>query len=295
MLKLVPFVALTLIITGCASSPPQVKYPTGVAVRIPVNKAPVGSPLLAVAPNAQGPVLVPNIVPAQELMPPQVAAEPPPQPLPFKLYTVNGDEQSVMFLVRRWARAAKVDFTWNGFIDYPITEKMKYIHATNIDDALTQLKVSLTGVSVPLAISYDGKVGVVVSPGVVMDETPSLVSITSNGKDVKAPEAISAPQPTNSSTTAPASPRAVWPVGNEINLRDLIARWASMSGVKLQWESNAEMRVNDDIRGGSYSGSFREALGQLGNNFKELQTPIGMKFVENGTVLRVYDIAQVTQ
>ncbi|MCR6481011.1 TcpQ domain-containing protein [Variovorax sp. ZS18.2.2] len=91
------------------------------------------------------------------------------------------------------------------------------------------------------------------------------------------------------STVAPSN----WTVADEPTLRDVVSRWASLGGIQLHWVSPRNLPIDTEIRG-TYSGSFKQALVQLADKFGALEAPFGFRFLDNGTVLRVYDLADLT-
>jgi len=261
--------------------------------------------LVAVASAPRVAPVIPNVVPAVEVMAPAIAAEAPPEPIPLSLYVVNSSDASLLQLVRRWARIDRIGFTWSGFVDYPITQRMKQIHATSLEDALAQVRETLVGVRVPLAISVDGENGVVVQPGIlvapalVAEEKPAAAAAVASAPVAPAaaglsPSAAPSTTPKTSHAVAPVPALSKWPVVDaDKTLFELVTRWAQLGGARLQWDSKAVLPVSEAVRKTDYSGTFGEALGQLAGSFSDVQTPVGMKFLDQGAVLRVYDIAEV--
>lgn len=304
MWKKVPLVAAVLFLAACGSAP-QVKYPSGSANRVPLNRPAVGTPLLAVASAPRMATVLPNVVPAVEVMPPAIAAEPPPEPIQLSVYLVNAADQSLVNVIRRWARKDRIDFTWVGYVDYPITERMRQIKATTLEDALTQVKETLVGVRVPLAISLDDTNGLVVQPGIVVapvvatEEMPVAAAAVATAPVAPAAAGLSPSAAPLAAASAPATAVPTptlgkWPVFDaDDTLRAVVSRWAGLGGARLEWESHAVLPVSDAARNASYAGTLRDALAQLAASFSEVQTPIGMKFLNDGAVLRVYDIAEV--
>jgi len=121
----------------------------------------------------------------------------PAKPIPMSLFIVNSDERSVMPLLRRWARASKVDFTWSSSVDYVLTDRMRSIEASTLESAVEEIHKALDGVSTPLSIAFDGK-AITVTPVQSADPLPAAIPT---------PVAI-APAP----ASAPVVPRPVAPV-----------------------------------------------------------------------------------
>lgn len=286
MLKAAPLYAAVLTLCACTSAP-TVKFPSGSASRVAINSpmkpmAAAVLPVQAVSTTPSGQ----SVSATGALKKPAIAAEPPPEPLQLKVYLVNANERSMMMVMRRWARTARVDFTWESEVDYPITSRMRAIDATDLEGALEQMRSALAGVRLPLVITMTAD-GLVVQSG----EAPAAVEAPA----VEAPAAAvapittSAPVLTDPVAVAEKTPEA-WSANDGKSLHEIVGKWAALAGVKLVWESKSDHPVSDAVRGASYSGSLREALGQLAGQYGEFKTPIGMKFLEKGSVLRVYDM-----
>ncbi|MDM0036748.1 TcpQ domain-containing protein [Variovorax sp. J22P271] len=285
MLKTAPLYAAVLALCACTSAP-TVKFPSGSSTRVAIN-APMKPIAAAVAPIQTSPASAGSAAPltaakataqATGKKPVVAAIEHPPEPLQLRVYLVNGNERSMMTVLRRWARTARVDFTWESEVDYPITSRMRAIDATDLEGALEQMRAALDGVRLPLVISMTAD-GVVVQNG----ELPVAVE----APPVEVPAAPAAVTQTPSPEKAPTA----WAVDNGKTLQEILAKWTALAGIKLVWESKAEHPSSDAVRGATYSGSFREALGHLAGQYGEFKTPLGMKFLDNGTALRVYDMA----
>ena len=76
------------------------------------------------------------------------------------------------------------------------------------------------------------------------------------------------------------------------SLRSVVEAWARQSGYHVEWTSRRDYRISDDIRAGTYTGTFQEALMRLANAFGQLETPLGMSFSSSagGKALRVFDL-----
>ena len=283
MLKTAPLYAAVLALCACTSAP-TVKFPSGSATRVAIN-APMKPIAAAAVPVQTSPASAGQAAPlavkatAQSTGKKPVAAiEQPPEPLQLRVYLVNGNERSMMAVLRRWARTARVDFTWESEVDYPITPRMRAIDAADLEGALEQMRVALDGVRLPLVISMTAD-GLVVQNG----ELPAA-------PEAAPPEVPAAPAAVAQTVTPEKAPTS-WAVDNGKTLHEILAKWTALAGMKLVWESNAEHPSSEAVRGATYSGSFREALGQLAGQYGEFKTPLGMKFLDNGTTLRVYDMA----
>jgi hypothetical protein len=86
--------------------------------------------------------------------------------------------------------------------------------------------------------------------------------------------------------------RGTWVVGNSPSLRSVVEAWARQSGYHVEWTSRRDYRISDDIRAGTYTGTFQEALMRLANAFGQLEAPLGMSFSSSagGKALRVFDL-----
>ena len=78
------------------------------------------------------------------------------------LYIVNDSEQSVQAVLRRWSRAAKVNFTWNANFDYAVSSGMRSIQAGSYADAVARMRAELMGVEIPVKVDL-GSDGLYVS------------------------------------------------------------------------------------------------------------------------------------
>lgn len=102
--------------------------------------------------------------------------------------------------------------------------------------------------------------------------------------------AAAAANPLSPSAEAPTS----WTVGGERTLRDIFTSWTTAAGVRLQWEAARDVPAAAEMRG-TYSGSLKDALIQLAGKSGGLDVPMGIRFLEGGKALRVYDLAVVAQ
>jgi hypothetical protein len=96
-----------------------------------------------------------------------------------------------------------------------------------------------------------------------------------------------APEPAGGAAT---SKNASWAISDEKTLKEVVSRWASQAGVQVRWESTRDLPVSDSARSGSFDGDFRTALTQLASKFSFADAPLGIRFLEQGTVLKVYDL-----
>ncbi|WP_143684568.1 TcpQ domain-containing protein [Variovorax sp. KK3] len=283
MLKLIPPTAAVVALCACTSAP-TLKFPTGSAARQPINASSRPAAVTAPAPAgatasiaATRPMGGPAFAPAAaQTTKAPIASEAPPEPVPLKVFMVNANEQSAMEILRRWARVARVDFSWESDIDYPVTPRMRAIRARELEPALEQMRASLAGVRAPLAIT----------------STPDGL-VVQGGVEPSTPE----PPPTAAAMPAEPAPslqvaesRSSWPIGDKKTLREVLDDWTALGGVKLVWESTSTQTLTDAARAQAYGGTFRESVAQLAGTFGELAKPIGMSFLDNGAALRVYDL-----
>jgi hypothetical protein len=287
MLKTAPLYAAVLVLCACTSAP-TVKFPTGSATRVAINNSakPVAASAGAAAQSAPlSRASVATIVASQGANAPAVK-EAPPEPFQLKVYLVNASEQSVLAVLRRWARTTRIDFTWDSEMDYPLTARMRAIDARDLDGALEQMRDALVGVRQPLLIT-NGTDGLVVQNGEVLPSPPEPVA-------APAVDSAAAPAQPVAAVDIPApAPQAItsWSVDGSKSLREVVSKWTTASNVRLAWESASDVPVADPMRQEVFTGSLRDALGQLAARFNDIKTPLGMKFLENGTALRVYDLA----
>lgn len=320
MWKQIPVFAAVLTLCACGSAP-TIKYPSGSAARVAINaSAPaIAAPSMRQAAPLQGTTGA-RAVPARV-----VVSGPPPAPIPLSLYFINATEQSTLSVMRRWARAARIDFSWESAVDYPITPAMREIVAPDLAGALSQVRTALEGVEEPLEIVLgeqglvvkrldptpiatptevvvDAAMGASVAPAAAVAVTPAPndpapVNPSSASAAVPATAAADAGAvaPQLSATTAPSqAPEKKWTVASERSLREIVSKWASLEGVEVRWESSKDFPVGDSVRIGTYEGDFRHALGLLASQFSFVETPLGIRFLERGTVLKVYDLADQT-
>ena len=81
-----------------------------------------------------------------------------------------------------------------------------------------------------------------------------------------------------------------WPVGSSPTLRAVIEAWSLRAGIQVSWESSKDYPITDVVRTGQYSGTLKEALGQMAARFGTLPIPVGMKMINGGKELRVFDM-----
>ncbi len=154
MWKLIPVLAAITTLGAC-SAPPTVKYPSASAARVPVNavaaSAPNPSILTPVATGPSGSVAIPAGPAGMERRAVQgtaasrAKAVPPPAPIPVGMFFVNAKEQTALAVMRRWARAAKVDFTWESALDYPLNDSMRAISTSDLAAAVELMRKALEG------------------------------------------------------------------------------------------------------------------------------------------------------
>jgi hypothetical protein len=241
--------------------------------------------------------------PSTEAPPMPAAAQPAASAVPVSMYLVNANEQTTMRVLRRWARIDKVDFSWSSDVDYPLTPRMRAIEASTLAAAVNEIRAALEDTRAPLTITLD-------QAGLAISRPKSDVALAKGAAapPLSAPRASLPPAPVATKPTVlamPAPPQekpwdaaarkaagvmpAQWSVGEGRSLRTVVERWAQQGGVRVQWASGNDFPVSDGVRAGTYSGTFKEALGQLSSAFGQLPTPLSMKFLENGAVLRVVD------
>lgn len=85
-----------------------------------------------------------------------------------------------------------------------------------------------------------------------------------------------------------------WTVAGERTLRDIFTSWTRAAGVRLQWEATHDVPAAAEMRG-TYFGSLKDALVQLAGKSGPMDAPVGIRFLEGGKALRVYDLAAVAQ
>lgn len=315
---LLPVVAAAMALSACGSAP-AIKYPSGSANRVAINNAPPMTAAAVAAAAKSLPVGTSTAAVGRPVSKPTVV-EPPPTPIPVSSFFVNASETSTLNVMRRWARAARVDFSWESSIDYPVTAAMRQISTADLQGALVQMRKALEGVEEPLVIAM-GDVGLVVSraarPEPVVEETvaaavavePVATAPATSVVTVEAPPAVApnvakaapapdAPQPTVATAEAPAAAAAPAAASKgrvvkaEKSLREVVASWTTLEGVELRWDSARDFPVDDNVRGMTYDGDLRQALALLASKFGALNAPLGIRFLERGTVLRVYDLAE---
>lgn len=239
---------------------------------------------------------------------PAASAESPPPPIKAQPYTVQTSDRTVLGALTRWAKQDGLTLEWRSDVDYPVTRKMLDSQASTSTDAIAQLRTALLGVSVPLSFE--------VRPGAIrVERTPVQFE---GSRPQPTPLAGAAARPGAQAATAAAEPgtarvalleqRVVgadttveqkstaartatsWEVGDRSTLRAVIEAWAKQNEIVVRWETAADYPVTPEAKAATYTGTFKEALGQLASRFGELPKPLGMKFLSNGSVLRVYDV-----
>lgn len=324
MWKLIPAVAAATVLGAC-NAPPTIKYPSGNGARVPVNSVAFAQASTQNTPGAGA--LPPQTAPHAISVPVhQVSAVPaavrakqtaPLTPVPVGTFFVNAREQTALGVMRRWARAAKVDFTWESALDYPLDASMRAISSTDLATAVDQMRKALEGAAEPLVITLDAEglaVRLADRPMPVEASVAELVpappteahSAQFEATQSMTPPAIASPSIDTvpaatvaaaaiTSTAVPVvsapvdTPSAAWAIGPAKSLREVIGKWTAASNVELRWETSRDFPLTDDARITTYSGDLRHALGQLAGQFGELEIPLSMRFTERGSVLRVFD------
>ena len=289
MLKTAPLYAAVLALCACTSAP-TIKFPTGNATRVAINgSAPKPSAVsyATVSPAAAGTPAAAGQIVASQGKTAMVVSEAPLEPFQLKAYLVNGSEQSVLAVLRRWARIARVDFTWESDLDYPVTSRMRAIDAKDLESALGQMRDALVGVRQPLLITNTPE-GLVVQNGEVVPPPPEPVAAPVVEVAPPVPTAVAA---VAEKPAVPPPAITSWAVDNSKSLREVLGKWTALANVRFTWESASDYPVAEGLRQEVFTGTLREAIGQLAGRYGEFKTPLGMKFLENGTALRVYDMA----
>ncbi|MDP9897355.1 hypothetical protein J2W32_006488 [Variovorax boronicumulans] len=314
---LLPVVAAAMTLSACGSAP-AIKYPSGSANRVAINNSP---PITAAAVAAAAKPLSSGstVTAVGRSVSKSTVVEPPPTPIPVSAFFVNASETSTLNVMRRWARAARVDFSWESSIDYPVTAAMREISTTDLQGAIVQMRKALEGVEEPLVIVV-GDAGLVVSraapPEPVVAESVAVAGVAepvstastatvvvaevapaaspigakgAHGPEAAQPTVVTAEAP---AAAAPAAASRGRVVKAEKSLREVVASWTSLEGVELRWDSARDFPVDDNVRGATYDGDLRHALALLASKFGALNAPLGIRFLERGTVLRVYDLAE---
>lgn len=314
MWKKLPVFMAVLALCACSSAP-SLKFPSGSANRVAINVAPAAAaaPAASIAAAARSSVsgtTGPSSGPTRTL-----ANDRPPAPIPVSLFIVNATEQSAMVVMRRWARAARVDFSWDTSVDYPVTPAMREIATKDLPGAIAQMRAALEGVEVPIDIGL-GEQGLVITrlapPPPVAAPEPIVSTAAFGAAPAEAsaavapavaivpvapsPEVPAAPLPTPVQQVAGATSNSAqatksWAVTSEKSLRELLSKWAAIEGIEVRWEAARDLPLGAGARQGTYDGDFRHALGQLAGKLSDVDLPLGLRFIERGTVLRVYDLA----
>ena len=316
-LKVFGLVVISML--SACSSAPQIKYPSGSSARLPINSVLANS---AFTPNP----IIAKRTQTQTISEPAATVA---QAIPI-FYAVNDSERSVLAVLRRWSRANKTDFSWNANIDYAITARMRGIQSETYNGAVVAMNAALVGVAVPLkiALGTDGLFvtlagePVIASLNIAVLPPASAAPVISQVKAapavvvtaaVVAPPVIAAklpPPPNIAALSGWGIPASVipdqsvdaaarkaggvmsgrWLVNDTATLRSIVEIWATQSGYRVDWNSTLDYPVNSAVKTGVYTGTFKEALGQLAGKFGELPQPLGMQFSENGLFLRIYDL-----
>lgn len=211
-----------------------------------------------------------------------------------QVFAVLPSDTLLIPVLVRWAEAGELVAVLNG---RQVTSKTLEAHP-RADLPLPAEARSISESSAALAIfavlktyaSYRSDVSLAAN-----FQPPNVLSITSSKKNAQlTSKAESAVGEDKASTTraADAGPARFdhWAIDDSASLRAVVEHWGQRAGLRVQWESNHDFPVTEDVRTGAYSGTFKEALGQLAKRFGELPSPISMKFSQDGLVLRVTDL-----
>lgn len=239
---------------------------------------------------------------------PAASAELPPTPIKAQPYTVQLSDRTVLGALTRWAKQDGVTLEWRSDVDYPITRKMLDSQASTPTEAIAQLRTALLGVSVPL--NFEVRPGAIRVERTTVQFEGSRPQLTPLADATARPVAqaaaaaagrgtaraalleqrvVGTDTPVEQKSTA-ARAATSWEVGDRTTLRAVIEAWATQNQIVVRWETTADYPVTPEAKAATYTGTFKEALGQLASRFGELPKPLGMKFLANGSVLRVYDV-----
>lgn len=315
MWKKLPVFMAVLALCACSSAP-SLKFPSGSANRVAINVAPTAAAASGAVVAAAARVSVSGPSGPISAATRAVTNDRPPAPIPVSLFIVNATEQSAMVVMRRWARAARVDFSWDTSVDYPVTPAMREIATKDLPGAIAQMRAALEGVEVPIDIGL-GEQGLVITrlapppPVAAPEPVVSTAAVVPAPAEASAaavapavaiapvapsPEVLPAPPATPGQqvaivTSSSSQTAKSWAVTGEKSLRELLSKWAAIEGIEVRWEAARDLPLGAGARQGIYDGDFRHALGQLAGKLSDVDLPLGLRFIERGTVLRVYDLA----
>ncbi|PZQ76885.1 MAG: hypothetical protein DI563_05775 [Variovorax paradoxus] len=314
MWKKLPLLAAVLVLCACNSAP-KVKFPSGSGSRIPINVAtPYPS---AVAQTIPGVKSKGGETPGVDEVPVAV---------PAKSFFVMEGDGTVMAVLARWTRAEGKEFVWRSDVDYAVNTKLRQVRASTLEQGAESLAAAMAGVVIPLAIDV-GPTQVVVSrrgdvraaAAPIATGGSSLITESTQGAESSAAALrrstntdnantpSTAVETTNSPTLSAgafamaaeealarrraAATRSTWPTTSS-TLKDMVQGWGRDIGVEVRWESASDYPVPASVKSARITGSFKDALGQLSAAYGEFKTPLGMKFLDGGRVLRVYDMSR---
>lgn len=242
------------------------------------------SPVVVPAPTAAVPA-APAVAASKPQPLPQLQVSPsaamraPESAVAATRFAIGADEKTVRQVIARWARAAGVNLAWRSEVDYPLTDRMRGIASDSIGDAIAVLSNGLGGVSVPLSFKLSASTVEVDSPTL----TPAAAVAARPAMPAMAAVAPKGPNPAEGQARR-------WSAAKQASLKAIVQQWANQSGIRLDWESKSDYPSSPAIARGDYTGTFKEAVGQLAANFGDLPVPLGLKFSNGGAVLRVYDM-----
>lgn len=204
--------------------------------------------------------------------------------------------------------------------------KLRQVRASTLEQGAESLAAAMAGVVIPLAIDV-GPTQVVVSrrgdvraaAAPIATGGSSLITESTQGAESSAAALrrstntdnantpSTAVETTNSPTLSAgafamaaeealarrraAATRSTWPTTSS-TLKDMVQGWGCDIGVEVRWESASDYPVPASVKSARITGSFKDALGQLSAAYGEFKTPLGMKFLDGGRVLRVYDMSR---
>jgi len=180
--------------------------------------------------------------------------------------------------------------------DLPLTPEARAVRGANAADAIVAMLKTYAGYRTDVALT-------------AQLQAPNVLAITSTKPASTTPQASVAPPPQTPTRAAAAQAAAPvqekswddparkaagalpqqWDIKDSQSLRAVVERWAQQAGLRVQWESSHDFPLTEVVKTGAYSGTFKEALGQLAGRLGQLSMPIAMKFSSSGLVLRVID------
>lgn len=212
------------------------------------------------------------------------------QPAPVSTFAVLPSDTLLVPVLVRWAESGGLVPTFNGRqvtsktlndgprVDLPLTVEARAVIGATAPEAIAAVLKTYTGYRTDVAL------------GATL-QSPNVLAITAEKPPMPQPEAATTQEKTwdaPARKAAGAHPEA-WAINDSQSLRAVVERWAQQAGLRVEWESKHDFQMTDVVRAGVYSGTFKEALGQLASRFGRLSMPISMKFSSSGLVLRVTD------